>query len=84
MAEHDHHDHSKVEHLDAASTLAEREPVRVMVTTPAAILGLTTTILTRNAADRRRALITAVAFAAACGLLELVRSRVSPAPAPHI
>lgn len=75
-------EHSEVEDLDAASTLAEREPVRVMATTPTAVLGLAGTIVALGVGSPIVALIVAVAIVAVCSLLELVRARVTPAPAP--
>ncbi|MEA2218966.1 MAG: hypothetical protein QOJ35_1592 [Solirubrobacteraceae bacterium] len=82
MSDHDHtdtdHDHGAVEHLDAAATLPEREPVRVYGTMPATILGTTGAVVALNAGSRRAAIGWASAAVAVGAILELVRSRVTP------
>lgn len=79
------HHHAAVEHLDARSTLPEREPVRIYATTPAGILGLAGTLVAFGAGSPLAAVAIAAAIIALCALLELVRGRVTPAPAlaPH-
>jgi hypothetical protein len=83
MLEHDHyqvgHDHAAVEHMDAAATLAEREPVRMYGTMPATILGTAGAIAALGAGSPLTALGSATAIVVVSAILELVRSRVSPA-----
>ena len=81
MPTHDHDapDHGAVEHLDAAATLPEREPVRIYGTMPTAILGTAGAIVALGAGSPRAALGWATAIVVVSAILELVRSRVSPA-----
>lgn len=82
MPDHDHaeHDHGAVEHMDAAATLPEREPVRIYGTMPAAVLGTAGAIIALGAGSPLTALGCATGIALVSAILELVRSRVSPAP----
>jgi len=81
MTEHDQadHDHGVVEHMDAAATLPEREPVRVYGTMPATILGIASAIVALGAGSPLTALACATGIVVVSAILELVRSRVSPA-----
>ncbi len=81
MPNHDQavHDHAVVEHMDAAATLPEREPVRLYGTVPAAILGIAGAIVALDAGSPRTALGCTAALVVVSAILELVRSRVSPA-----
>jgi hypothetical protein len=82
MSDHDHtdhdHDHGAVEHLDAAATLPEREPVRVYGTVPATILGTAGAVVALGSGSRRAAIGCAGTVVAVGAILELVRSRVTP------
>jgi hypothetical protein len=81
--DHDHddddHDHAAVEHMDAAATLPEREPVRIYGTMPATILATAGAIAALGAGSPLTALGCATVIVVSSAILELVRSRVSPA-----
>ena len=70
--------HAAVEHMDAAATLPEREPVRIYGTIAVAILGTAGAILALGAGSPPAALGCATAIVIVSAILELVRSRVSP------
>jgi len=80
MSDQSDHDHAAVEHMDAAATLPEREPVRVYGTTPAMILGLGGAITAMGVGSPLTALGCATAIVVVTAILELVRAQVSPAP----
>lgn len=82
---HDHanHDHGAVEHIDAAATLPEREPVRIYGTMPTAILATTGAIIALGEGSPLTALGCATVIVFVSAILELVRTRVSP-PTPSI
>jgi uncharacterized membrane protein YhiD involved in acid resistance len=79
---HDHdevdHDHEVVEHIDAAATLPEREPVRVYGTMPTTILATAGAIVALGAGSPLTALGCATIIVSVSAILELVRARVSP------
>jgi hypothetical protein len=72
------HDHGAVEHMDAAATLPEREPVRIYGTMPATILGTTGAIIALGDNSPLTALGCATMIVFVSAILELVRRRVSP------
>lgn len=72
------HDHGAVEHMDAAATLSEREPVRIYGTMPATILGTTGAIIALGDGSPLLALGCATVIVFMSAILELVRTRVSP------
>jgi hypothetical protein len=80
MPDHDHadNDNAAVEHMDAAATLAEREPVRIYGTMPATILATASAILALGAGSPLTALGCATTIVFISAILELVRRRVSP------
>ena len=80
MPNHDHadDDHAAVEHIDAAATLPEREPVRIYGTMPATILGTAGAIVALGAGSPLTALGCATIIVSVSAILELVRARVSP------
>lgn len=74
-----HHDHDEVvEHIDAAATLPEREPVRIYGTMPATILATTGAIVALGTGSTLTALSCATVIVVVSAILELVRARVSP------
>jgi uncharacterized membrane protein YhiD involved in acid resistance len=76
---HHHHDHDEVvEHIDAAATLPEREPVRIYGTMPATILATTGAIIALGTGSPLTALSCATVIVVVSAILELVRARVSP------
>lgn len=82
MPKHDHdhidHDHEAIEHMDAAATLPEREPVRIYGTMPTTILATTGAIVALGAGSPLTALGCATTIVSVSAILELVRARVSP------
>jgi uncharacterized membrane protein YhiD involved in acid resistance len=74
-----HHDHDEVaEHIDAAATLPEREPVRIYGTMPTTILATAGAIVALGAGSPLTALGCATVIVSVSAILELVRARVSP------
>jgi len=73
------HDHQFVEHLDAAATIVEREPARIYGTVPTAILGTAGAAIGLGVGSPQTALLFAMGIVVIGAILELVRSRVSPA-----
>jgi hypothetical protein len=79
---HDHdevdHYHEAVEHIDAAATLPEREPVRIYGTMPTTILATAGAIVALGTGSPLTALGCATIIVSVSAILELVRARVSP------
>jgi hypothetical protein len=84
MPKHDHdhdevdHDHEAIEHIDAAATLPEREPVRIYGTMPTTILATAGAIIALGTHSPLTALGCATIIVVVSAILELVRNRVSP------
>lgn len=84
MPTHDHHyydvdhDHGAVEHIDAAATLPEREPVRIYGTMPTTILATSGAIIALGTHSPLTALGCATIIVFVSAIFELVRARVSP------
>jgi hypothetical protein len=74
--------HAAVTYPDPPATLPEREPVRVYGTTPVAILSIAGAIVALGVGSPVTALGLAAGLVVLTFALELVRSRVSPAPGP--
>jgi hypothetical protein len=72
------HDHEAIEHIDAAATLPEREPVRIYGTMPTTILATAGAIVAFGAGSPLTALGCATIIVSVSAILELVRARVSP------
>jgi hypothetical protein len=72
------HDHGAVEHMDAAATLPEREPVRIYGTMPTTILATAGAIVALSTNSPLTALACATTIVFVSAILELVRARVSP------
>jgi hypothetical protein len=86
MPDHDQvdHDHGTIEHMDAAASLPEREPVRIYGTMPATILGTTGAIVALGTNSPLTALGCATMIVFVSAILELVRTRVSPPAASSL
>jgi uncharacterized membrane protein YhiD involved in acid resistance len=76
--ENQDHEHGALEHMDAAATLPEREPVRVYGTMPTTILATAGAIVAFGAGSPLTALGCAIVIVSVSAILELVRARVSP------
>ena len=66
------------------ATLAERQPVRVLASTPTAVLGLASAIVALGVGEPLVALACAVGIVAVLSVLELVRARVTPVADPKL